>query len=125
MEVGRPTVVTDEVLRKLEAAFALGCTDLEACVFADISKTALYDYQKSHPEFAERKEFLKEKPFLKARTTIIESLSDPNHAFKFMERKKKAEFGNNIEITGSLTISDVLDNLEKDGSTLERQELED
>ena len=58
--------MTEAVLRKLEDAFALGCTDLEACLYADISKTTLYDYQKDHPEFAERKEKLKETPTLKA-----------------------------------------------------------
>ena len=55
---GRKTVVTQEVLRKLEEAFAMDCTDLEACLFADISKTTLYKYQVEHPLFAERKAVL-------------------------------------------------------------------
>lgn len=119
METGRPTVITDEVLKKLEEVFLLGGTDTEACLYADISPRTLYNYQKDNPEFLQRKDALKETPFLKARRTIVESLTDPNHAFKFMERKKKAEFGNNIEITGNLTISDVLDNLENDGRKAE------
>ena len=115
METGRPTVMTEDVLNKLEYVFALGGTDTEACMYANISPKTLYNYQTENPEFVQRKESLKEQPFLKARETIIKSLGDPNHAFKYMERKKKAEFGANVEIRGSLTISDVLDNLEKDG----------
>lgn len=102
MEVGRPTVMTLEVLNKLEEVFALGGTDQEACMYADISHQTLYNYQKDHPDFIERKEALKEKPFLKARRTIIASLEDPNHAFKFMERKKKGEFGQSMEIDATV-----------------------
>lgn len=93
MKGGRPTVITEEVLRKLEEAFAMGCTDIEACLYADISKTALYEYQEKNPYFAERKAELKENPVLKARTTIIKSLKDPNHAKWYLEKKKKDEFG--------------------------------
>lgn len=100
-EAGRPTVMTDEVLRKLEEAFALGCTDLEACIYADISKTALYDYQQEHPEFTERKELLKENPILLARKSVVEALAeDPDLSLRFLERKKKDEFAQRVENTG-------------------------
>ena len=78
----------------------MGCTDLEACLFADISKTALYDYQQTHPEFAERKEKLKETPILLARTTVIRSLNQPQSAQWYLERKKKNEFAQRNEFTG-------------------------
>ena len=117
--MARPTVVTPYVLRKVEEAFAIGCTDLEACVYADISKTTLYDYQLANPGFAERKEELKEKPVLKARSTIVKALSDPSYAFKYMERKKKGEFGANIEVSGNLSISQVLDQLQNGQETPE------
>src|SRR6185369_3443807 len=99
-EIGRPSVMTDEVLRKLDEAFAMGCTDLEACLYADISKTALYDYQQEHPEFAERKEKLKETPILLARTTVVRSLKQPQAAQWYLERKKKNEFAQRNEFTG-------------------------
>jgi hypothetical protein len=100
-EVGRPTVITEEVLRKLDEAFAMGCTDLEACLYADISKTALYDYQLEHPEFAERKELLKENPILLARRSVVEALAeDPDLSLRFLERKKKDEFAQRVENTG-------------------------
>lgn len=99
-DVGRPTVMTDAVLRKLEEAFALGCTDLEACLYADIAKSTLYDYQIAHPEFVERKEELKETPMLKARTTVIKSLNQIQPAQWYLERKKKNEFAQRNEFTG-------------------------
>jgi len=99
MPGGRPTAVTKEVLRKLEEVFALGGTDEEACLYADIAMSTLYKYQETHKEFAERKAQLKETPILKARQTVVNSLEDPNIAFKFLERKKKAEFGANVDIT--------------------------
>jgi hypothetical protein len=47
--------MTEATVAKLEQAFAFGCTDLEACLYADISKDCLYNYQKKHPEFVDRK----------------------------------------------------------------------
>lgn len=112
MDVGRPTVMTPDVLNKLEEIFALGGTDTEACLYADISPGTLYKYQKEHPEFIERKEALKETPFLKARRTIVNSLDDANNAFKYMERKKKGEFGNTLELSGEVTAKIVRLNVE-------------
>lgn len=91
-DVGRPTVMTPEVLAKLEEVFALGGSDEEACFYADISTSSLYKYQQEYPDFTERKERLKETPVLKARRTVINSLDKPEHAFKFLERKKRKEF---------------------------------
>lgn len=98
-EVGRPTVMTPEIVNKLEEAFLLGCTDLEACLFADISKQTLYNYQEKNPEFVDRKEMLKETPVFKARKSVVDSVStDPDLALKFLERKKKDEFSLKSEL---------------------------
>ena len=86
-KIGRPTVVTDEVLKKLEYVFALGGTDKEACFYANISHQTLYSYQEKHPEFTERKEELKNNPVLKAKETIMKSLKDPKIAQWYLERK--------------------------------------
>ena len=86
--------MTEGVLKKLEEAFALGCTDLEACIFANISHQTLYNYQDKNPEFIERKNQLKETPVLIARTTVNEGIKeDTNLAFKYLERKRRDEFG--------------------------------
>ncbi len=99
LPVGRPTVMTEEVVNKLEQAFSMGCSDLEACLFADISKQTLYDYQEKHPEFVDRKAMLKQKMIFKARSVIAEALNkkDENTAKWLLERKLKDEFSTKIE----------------------------
>lgn len=85
---GRPAIVTDAVLAKLEHAFSMGATDKEASLYANISPSTLYHYQESHPEFLERKDQLKQTPIMKARTTVVQSLKrDVNSAWRYLERK--------------------------------------
>lgn len=95
--VGRPTKVTADVVTKLEMAFAIGCPVEEACSYAGISRKVFYEWIKRHPEYSDRIDDLREKPFLKARQTIYDSLASADHAFRFMERKKKKEFGTGID----------------------------
>lgn len=100
-DVGRPTVMTPELLNKLEEVFAIGGSDTEACFYANISPETMYKYGREHPEFMERKEALKEKPILKARQTIVKGLDDPDNAKWYLERKKKKEFAQRTELTGN------------------------
>lgn len=99
-KVGRPTVMTPEMVNKLEEVFAYGGTDREACFYAGISTQTLYDYQAKFPEFIERKASLKEKPILKARKTIVEGLDNAENARWYLERKVKSEFAVRQEFTG-------------------------
>lgn len=100
---GRPTVMTTDIINKLEEAFALGCSDLEACFYANISATALYDYQRANPEFTQRKAILKEKTIFKARAIIEKAIDegDKDMAKWFLERKKKDEFSTKSEGGGN------------------------
>ncbi len=98
---GRPTVMTPEVVSKLERAFLVGATDSEACVHADISRTSLYKYCDENPEFADRKEILKNQPTLKAKIIIDGALDadDLNTAHKVIDRKEGTKVKQ--EITGA------------------------
>lgn len=102
-EVGRPTVMTPDIIAKLEQAFSLGASDLEACFYAGIGKTSLYRYQEEHPEFTERKKALKEKLVLKARSVVADALEnkDKQTAQWYLERRKKDEFSIRQEQTGA------------------------
>jgi hypothetical protein len=91
--------LTPETVKKLEEVFAIDGTVEEACFYAEISKQTYYNWIKEFPEMAERFDALRQRPFLKARQTIVKALDDPNHAFKYLERKKKKEFGVNMDIT--------------------------
>jgi len=107
-EVGRPTEFTDEVVKKLEEAFALDCTVLEACFYANISRQTYYNNVDEKEEAGSKKrelfdrfEELRQRPFLKARQTIVKNLDQPEHAKWYMERKKKIEFAGRTEMTGA------------------------
>ena len=105
-ECGRPLFDgKDEqmVVAKLESAFSIGCTDEEACLQADISRTALFRYETKYPEFRNRKAILKEKLILVARANFNDAMGEKDANGKptfravemskwYAERKRKSEF---------------------------------
>lgn len=82
--------MTAEVIAKLDHAFSMGCSDLESCMYADVSQATLYRYQETHEEFRERKEVLKSNPIMLARSVLIDALADGdvNTAHKMIDRKE-------------------------------------
>lgn len=99
---GRPTIVTDAVLLKLEEAFALGCTDAEACLFAGIWPSVLYRYQESHPDFQERKATLKTRPVLKARKVVLDAVESGDVlTAKWLVEKADGKARQAVEMSGS------------------------
>lgn len=101
---GRPTIFSAEVIHKLEQAFLIGATDLQACFEAGISKSALYNYQNANPEFVDRKEELKSNLAYRAKRVLAKSIDEGNQADAkwYLERKEKQEFSTQVnqEITG-------------------------
>ena len=97
---GRPTVMTESVVRKLEEGFLLSFSDSEACLFAGISTTSLYKYCVENPEFAERKELLKKKTGMKAKKNISEAINDGDEDLSrwWLERKCKDEFSTKQDV---------------------------
>lgn len=90
---GRPSKLTPETIIRLEEAFKMGCGDIEACLFADISSSSFYSYQQANPKFLERKNELKQNPILKARAEVIRGIQgNPEFSLKVLERIKKDEF---------------------------------
>lgn len=90
-------------LNKLESAFAMGCTDGEACLLADISTATLYNWQKVNPVFLERKNLLKQNPVAQARQAVMKQVNrgDGDLALKLLERIKKDEFSLRHELTAA------------------------
>ena len=96
--MARPTIMTQQVIDKLEYAFSLGCSDNEACLHAGIAPKTLYNYQERNPEFLQRKQLLKDSPIFLARQSVLKGLKDdPDLALKFLERRKKDEFSTKSE----------------------------
>lgn len=73
-EVGRPTVMTVPTLRKLKLAYLIDSTDAEACDFAGIGESTLYDFQKAHPQFSELKRKWKDTYIMAARLNVMRSV---------------------------------------------------
>lgn len=91
--IGRPTVMTNEVICKLEQGFAYGFTDLEACLYANISQASLYEYCKLNPSFSERKEMLKRQPLMQAKLNVHEHLLDKDvFTSRWILEKKDKDF---------------------------------
>lgn len=96
---GRPIKFSQEIVQKLEEVFALDGTVEEACSFAGISRSAYYVWIDKHPKLKDRFDALREKPVLAARQTVVTAIkTDPAIAIKYLERKKRKEFGNQIGI---------------------------
>lgn len=103
-DVGRPSVFTEDVCRKIEEVAALDGSVEEMAFYAGIHRTSIYNYFKENPEFFDKIQTLRERPVLLARQTIIKSLSDPNHAFRYVERKRPKEWAptNKLEHSGEV-----------------------
>ena len=89
--------MTEATLLKLEQAFAIDASVLEACSYAGIATNTFYVYLKLHPEFQDRIDELRQRPLLKARQTIVNNLNNPQNAQWYIERKAKKEFSTRIE----------------------------
>lgn len=110
---GRPTVMTEGVLQKLEYGFMKGLSDSQCCAYADIAPSTLYNYCDSHPEFLERKEQLKNSPSVKAKLNIVEAIEEGDYELSkwWLERKEKQEFSTKQEIDANVD-ADVTINIE-------------
>lgn len=109
------------IIAKLEEAWALGCSDVEAATFADISSSSLCRYLQANPTISERKAQLKTKPVLKARTTLLKAIDEGNGdlALKFLERKCRDEFATRTEVQEK---SEIVVKTEADKKALEDAE---
>ena len=90
-----------EKIVKIEQAFSIGCTDKEACAYAEITQDQLYYYENTiNTRFRAKKREMKQKPVLKARQTVVKNLDQPQYAQWYLERKRKKEFSTRQELTG-------------------------
>jgi hypothetical protein len=99
---GRPTVMTPEVIGKLEEAFCKGLNDGEACLFAGIKASPFYDYCQANPDFYEKKEALKKNLNIRSKINLHDKImeGDKDVSKWWLERKAKDEFSTRTESTG-------------------------
>jgi len=99
-KAGRPTKMTDEVVKKLVACFSNGFSDQLACDHVGIDKVTLYNYCDKHPEFSTIKERLKKNPVAAATLNIVKAIDngDVKASQWYLERKCKDEFSIRTEV---------------------------
>lgn len=104
MAGGRPTIMTDAIVGKLEYGFMKGLNVTECCHYADISRTAFYDYCEKNPEFSDRIEELKSNPSTKAKLNVVEAIEngDTDLSKWWLERRNKEEFSTKQEVAADV-----------------------
>lgn len=96
---GRPTKMTDAVVKKLIYAFELGSSDAEACSHAGISRTTLFNYEEENEGFRDNKAVLKSNVIFLARQVLYNALvkdKDVATAHKMIDRKE----GSKLALSG-------------------------
>ena len=89
----RPTKFTESTLKKLKEAFLMDFNDVQACSYAGISETSLYNYQKKYPEFLKEKRLLKENLKMKTKFWIYKRVTKQDwNALKFVAEKLLDEY---------------------------------
>jgi predicted DNA-binding protein YlxM (UPF0122 family) len=96
--------LTADVRSKIEEIASLDGTVEEMAYYCNVSRQTIYNYLDPESDFfdkslAENVERLRANPILKARRTIVNSLEQPAQAQWYLTRKKKKEFGDNIDVT--------------------------
>lgn len=101
---GRPTIMTDAVVSKLEYGFMKGLNVTECCHYADISRNCFYEYLEKHPEFKDRIEELKSNPSTRAKINVVEAIEsgDTELSKWWLERRNKEEFSTKQEVSADV-----------------------
>jgi len=100
---GRPTKMTPECVTKLESAFMQGFNVTDSCNLADVSTKVYYEYIKKNPEYSDKIEGLRRKPYLASIIAINKLIKsgDPTTIRWYAERKGKDDgFSLRTENTG-------------------------
>ena len=89
--MGRPTVMTSEVIEKIEEELKNGATLQQAAFLAEISLKTLYNYFDSNPDFKERCSLLQNLVSYRARKNIKEKIEkgDIETSKYWLDRKDK------------------------------------
>jgi|AntAceMinimDraft_4_1070372.scaffolds.fasta_scaffold41292_3 hypothetical protein len=118
---GRPTVMTKDVLLKLDECFLADLSDEQACYIAGISTTPFYEYQDRTEGYKERKHTLKNMTTAKAKINIAKEINDADKEISkwYLERKLKSEFSTRQEVDNSGTVTNIVVASNKDKEALE------
>lgn len=115
-KVGRPTVIIEVVVRKLESILQLGVSDGTACQYAKISRDTFYDHLKNDPHFSDRIQSAKDLVTIAAGKTVTNAIvndKDVATAKWWLERKAPDEFGDKRTTAIQVNIQNVIEEKRK------------
>jgi ACT domain-containing protein len=97
---GRPTIFNQDTVHKLEQAFAMSCTVEEACSISGVSRSAYYKRLENDRQFMDKMERAKLFMIIQARHTVCKAIraGDIKTSIWYLERKRKDEFGINLQV---------------------------
>jgi hypothetical protein len=110
--MGRPSVMTQEVVLKLKAAFLIRCTVEEACQSAGINRDTYYKFLKRVPDFSDTVQGWRDDMVRIARRNIRKTVANGDHSasMEFLRTARKDEFApKSIQATGNEVTADDLD----------------
>ena len=101
---GRPTIMTNIVIGKLEQMFLANATNAEACIFAGICQDTLYDYKKKNPVFADKMKLLRAQRNLFAKRNIFKAIKEKEdiNVSRWVLEKTDPEYSNKLDIKADI-----------------------
>lgn len=124
--VGRPPVIDERVVGKLEEGFKNMLNTTDACLYAGISRDTFYEKLKTDKHFSDRIDQAKLFPRIGIRKAILNQiikLKDGDLGLRLLERTEKAAFSPRIIQTrdDDLPTSDPVD--ERTGELIDKYKL--
>jgi hypothetical protein len=93
-KIGRPSVINEDTVRKLEASLASGFGVSAACHYSGISTSTYYEHQALDKDFSDKMSLAEDWSTFRARQVILQAINngDIKAAQWWLERKAKFEF---------------------------------
>ena len=91
---GRPTVLDNKTVKKLQTAFEIGANVVEACSYAKITRQTFYNNLNTSPAFFDKMQEAFYSPKLKALKVVMSAINkgDLKTAQWFLEKKYSKDF---------------------------------
>ncbi|MBM3256580.1 MAG: hypothetical protein FJZ04_03905 [Candidatus Moranbacteria bacterium] len=109
-EVGRPTVITEEVVRKLESVFKLGVKDNIACNYAGIPERTYYENLQRNEDFRSKMRAAQNYARIAAGNVVMDDIvhnKDVQTAKWWLEKKHPDEFGNQPLVAQQFNVGEL------------------
>lgn len=110
---GRPTAITDDVVRKLEDIFKIGGTVSEACNYAGISRETYYYRVERDPGFLTKMQAAMQYSDVVAKNLVVDSIvkkKDLNSAKWWLEKRVyKNQPQVAVQVNTNVPVDDFLD----------------